>query len=430
MISDKPTRRVACAGAYLVYFSAVGGGTDEGRPDVVNPDIALYRAGWVQVDKIIKYANLESLEPGHTEVVTSTFPAGAKTRVTFRVGEKTVCDDKEEGGGIWYTGSEVGALRIMENPEISSPRRCEWYPSGKRKAEYTDDESSGTRVGRYYEPSSGNYVVKSTRLCDGVLDGQYIGYRCGPDVSREDGKYRDGHKVGEWTLNYFDGSVFVSTRYDDTGVLDGGYYEKKGDVEVTGYYAAGEKTGTWVERNKEGTRETTYGAGGMVVKEVVTYGWSTTVTEYNTEGVLHGKHVVDNKSSGERGQYNHGIKVGVWEEWSGSEKTMKHYSEEGTLQKTVVYDTAAPNGKLDGPWSELYPDGKYKIRMGYRNGVPVGPYTEFYEDGSPKVEGRYGGRGKEVGDWVYYAQGRKIIKTKHFDTPSPRKSNNTPSSTV
>ena len=57
--------------------------------------------------------------------------------------------------------------------------------------------------------------------------------------------------------------------------------------------------------------------------------------------------------------------------------------------------------RTDGPFTELWPNGKKRVEGTYKNKELSGPYKEWHENGQKMSEGSYID-GKEHGQWKYY----------------------------
>ena len=57
--------------------------------------------------------------------------------------------------------------------------------------------------------------------------------------------------------------------------------------------------------------------------------------------------------------------------------------------------------RTDGPFTELWPNGKKRVEGTYKNKELSGPYKEWHENGQICEEGSYID-GKEHGQWKYY----------------------------
>lgn len=71
--------------------------------------------------------------------------------------------------------------------------------------------------------------------------------------------------------------------------------------------------------------------------------------------------------------------------------------EEGNLTDEAYYR----NGKIDGVWTEYWPDGSLRRRAEWRAGKLDGEFTEWYESGNLRARGKFANN-RKIGKWRFW----------------------------
>jgi uncharacterized protein len=88
----------------------------------------------------------------------------------------------------------------------------------------------------------------------------------------------------------------------------------------------------------------------------------------------------------------------------------RYYNEEGNILSSEVLDESGivisqglidETGNINGPWKDLYPDGKIKAEGAYVNNLRSGKWIFYYYNGQKEQEGNYL-RGNYEGTWRWY----------------------------
>jgi len=99
--------------------------------------------------------------------------------------------------------------------------------------------------------------------------------------------------------------------------------------------------------------------------------------------------------------YNHGVQVGLWEQ----------YYESGPIEKRGNF----VNGVIDGDYSAFYLNGQVKFRGQYRNGNMDGLWLKYFESGKLKARSNYKNGQKHGLYEVFDESGDPIIKEKYVN---------------
>ncbi|MBL4705704.1 MAG: hypothetical protein JKY54_14360, partial [Flavobacteriales bacterium] len=149
------------------------------------------------------------------------------------------------------------------------------------------------------------------------------------------------------------------------------------------------------------------GYGGYVDDASSTSGW-----------IYHGSWTWLHKNGRafEKGNYDHGKRIGAWKSFSRDGKLYTEGSFEAD-KMTGLWKTHFEDGgwceqvysvsKRDGANNCYYPNGQLRISGYYRMGKSIKAYKTFYEDGKAKEVGNYNEEGNKRGEWKTYHDNEK-----------------------
>lgn len=264
-----------------------------------------------------------------------------------------------------------------------------------------EEFSGGTRVGKRSIWQFWTLIVEEQYDGAGRFHGPYVAWR-DKKVARYQGEYEHGRKIGTWVWNDRANNkeregAYVKGKRD--GVWNE-WYEKK--LTFTGTYTAGRPDGTFIyyDRNNNelgrfdiadgtGTMLTYYGNRKVATKEHVVKGERD--GRYQ-ELSMKGKAVVD-------GYYGGGVRWGDWRE----------YTADGVL----LLDERYKRNRVDGAVKKFV-DGKPSLVATYKDGKAEGEYLELRPDGKPAVKGQFVGD-RKVGTWTYYDASGAVTLTSTYD---------------
>ena len=298
--------------------------------------------------------------------------------------EGTYRNDLKHGYFKYYTkgGSLIRTEHwidgVLQEPSIETAKidiRKEISPETGQlvfKGSYVNGKENG--VHRFYD-DEGN-IISSKVYTSGIL--------------MEEGGTVDelGRKQGRWKAFYADGTLRHEGAYKD-GLRTGPwiYYFNDQSIEQKGSYVEDEPNGEWVWFYPNGDiwREESYLNGledGLSI-------------EYDTEGIVLAKgEFIDGFREGEwvfisgdhreEGTFFEGERIGVW----------KHYylKPEESLRFEGEYD----NGRESGKHIVYYPNGGVKIRGNYNSGIKTGIWELFKEDSTRYLTIEYDSEGQEI----------------------------------
>jgi len=181
----------------------------------------------------------------------------------------------------------------------------------------------------------------------------------------------------------------------------------------------GVKHGKWTSYREDGTRavECWYYDGHKHGPYRMFHEDGSVYHEFEiVDGKKHGPETMwwDNGNKRFEGENLDGYKVGTWKEWyeSGQLKSQEHY-EEGVL--------AGPHGDAKYWWES----GKPKAAGRYFGSLKDGKWICWHENGQKESEGEYQSSGrtpgedKKVGEWKYWDEEGKLIRTEDHGKPDP-----------
>jgi antitoxin component YwqK of YwqJK toxin-antitoxin module len=322
---------------------------------------------------------------------------------------------KGKPDGYWFTYYETGLLKSEGNrknfmldstwkfyDETGKLSLIINYKEGKKHGEritYRDDEiisenfENDVKQGlttHYYLDST---IFKTTNFVNGLEEGLakefgedgrvtlLVVYKKGYIVSRERINRLDneGRKQGNWKFFHENGMVKTEGRYLND--LKDGYfkdYDDKGRLLATSKWQNGEKVDSPTE---------------LIKLEVV--------KEYYPDGTVKVLQTFKN-----------GIEQGV----------RREYNEDGSVKACSLFDKGIKvaegivkeNGKNDGPWKELYPNGQLKAEGTYTNGVKTGEWKYYHPNGNIEQTGKYTSEGKLTGKWTWYYPSGNILREENY----------------
>lgn len=191
--------------------------------------------------------------------------------------------------------------------------------------------------------------------------------------------------------------------------------------------------------------------GGDSVRECGEYACSGWVEDlYESEERLHKGYYIDGQLKTYKNYYPNGALERHYKVLDNVRSSMKKYYSSGQLKSDVVYYEDTPQ-----EWTDYYPNGnvdyieeydkhfKYHvIRASYKeDGTPISKFErvhkrkelfeshEYYENGQLKVKGEYMYSENQFdvikhGDWEYYDENGKLIKTEKWSTGQLKKTKN------
>lgn len=252
---------------------------------------------------------------------------------------------------------------LQESPEeLKTVRMAKtWFPGAKIKSKGAYD--GDLPVGLHIEYDLDGNIVASTLYEQGVLLAKGI-------------TDQQNRKQGLWKEYYPDGSLKAEGEYaDDLKIKVWKFYYPNGKTEQTGSYVNGKPNGRWQWFYDDGKlfREEEYrnGAEDGFSIELTLSGDTLSFGEY-VEGEREGKWRIQSGEILMQGNYQSGLKSGVWE--------------------------------------YLYANGKLRFSGNYIQGFPDGKHTYYFENGKIQQEGRYK-MGKKEGDWRKYDESGLLIFT-------------------
>lgn len=128
---------------------------------------------------------------------------------------------------------------------------------------------------------------------------------------------------------------------------------------------------------------------------------------FDENGLRHGlwtekKVTPDNVVWWSEGNYKHGEKEGVWNEWDS-----EGYRDVG------IYKA----GKKEGHWivffTSIAGNSSKEFDVTYKDGKKDGVYTMWHENGQKQAEGTFNANKKE-GDWTYWDERGNVLKTETY----------------
>jgi len=101
----------------------------------------------------------------------------------------------------------------------------------------------------------------------------------------------------------------------------------------------------------------------------------------------------------------------------------KIYNEDGVIINSILYTDKGvkrgegivnKNGKREGDWKFVYPNGKIKSKGKYVNGRKVGKWKYFFNSGKTEQKGDFK-NGRPIGLWFWYYENGNIRRTGKFN---------------
>jgi len=275
---------------------------------------------------------------------------------------------KGKKNGIKTTYLEKEIIRENFRNDIKEGYTRYYYPDGKIKMEIPFLKGMEQGIAKEYAPD-GNII-------------SLIEYKRGFVIDRLRINRRDNNnlKQGKWFTFYENGNIHVEGNYRDD--LKDGYfkeYAENGDLLSVDKYVNDVKQAEAQEVKK------------LDLKNI-----------YSPEGKL--------VSSG---TYRNGIPEGIFRE----------YNPDGQIVKSLTYSLGVVNaegivkedGSREGPWRDLYPDGKLKAVGDYKEGKQVGEWKFYYPDGKLEQTGKFTLSGKFQGSWKWYYENGQLMREEEYD---------------
>ncbi|MFW5771379.1 MAG: toxin-antitoxin system YwqK family antitoxin [Spirochaetota bacterium] len=232
-----------------------------------------------------------------------------------------------------------------------------WYPNGKAKEQGFFD--SGKRDGKWTFYYENGQVSQSGRFNDDKLSGQWKFYSA-EGLLQKEGNYAMGKEADTWTFYQYPSKykrLKSMELYLNGGMVDSGkeslLYDKKGNLTGKGQLSGIPKAIYQVKKNgKDAGTITTASVPADSPQGKIQHSWT--------------------------GKWQHPKRNGSW---------TVYYP--GT--RNVKYKTTCMMGKLNGKYTEYFPNGKVKAEGEYLNGKMNGMWTFFTSNGSKdeKKSGRY-----------------------------------------
>lgn len=291
----------------------------------------------------------------------------------------------------WKFYDETGKLTLVINYKEAKKHglRITYREDEIVSENFENDVKQGLTT-HYYPDST---IFKTTNFVNGLEEGLakefgedgrvtlLIVYKKGYIVSRERINRLDseGRKQGSWKFFHNNGLVKTEGKY--TNDLKDGYfkdYDEKGRLMATTKWQNGEKVDAPVE---------------LLKLEVV--------KEYYPDGTIKVMQT-----------YKNGIEQGVRREYNedGSIKTCSLFDKGIKVAEGIVKE----NGKNDGPWKELYPNGQLKAEGTYTNGVKTGEWKYYHPNGKLEQTGKYTSEGKLTGKWIWYYPSGNVLREENY----------------
>ena len=222
------------------------------------------------------------------------------------------------------------------------------------------------------------------------------------------GNSKDDNVGKQQVTYYYD---FDSTKIRARGYLSGSgfsdlgkktgrweFYFEDGNIEEVAHYVRGKLHGKVIQYYSNGKKKNE----GFFYWEVP----DSTMRSWNDQGKLL-----------EKGTWEHGKKVGVWDYryLDGSPHYVEKYKD--TLALLMSYHTR--DGKQtvkDGNGSKenfFAGSGKLKEKYTYKDGYIDGAFEEFHPSGKPSVQGAYK-LGKKEGNWKFWFHNGLLVRNLHY----------------
>ncbi len=253
------------------------------------------------------------------------------------------------------------------------------------------------------------------------------------------------------TTNYPGGALREQYQYflqDDESIWHGAYsaFYEDGAVEVTGFYAHGQRDSTWAFFDATGrkTLQHTWNRGRRWSGPFILYWPNGQISEYGfyREGLWHGAYTsyfqsgqveirtqylddqlhgtyIEFYETGTRklvGSYDNGFKSGLWTHYDEAGiVTLRERYESGQLQQveqtrvetyedgTIKSTAPLTDGDIDGVYSEYWPNGARKEETVYVRGIRHGESVIYWDNGVVRETG-INSNGRKQGVWQTFTR--------------------------
>ncbi|MCH7411201.1 hypothetical protein MM239_17525 [Belliella sp. DSM 111904] len=268
------------------------------------------------------------------------------------------------------------------------------------KETYKEDVLHGPYQEYYFE----GILMTEVNYVNGKPDGDFKRF-AGRNQVWEEGKFKNGRKIGKWTA-FFPGTKVIESEkyYDDKGNKTGEwkfYYENKRVARIE-RYENDIPVGTWEEffPNRNLSKRKTYELG-VPVGEYVEYhaDGSTSVTGQYKGGVKDGlwRNFFPDGELYSIGEYKSDLKNGLW----------KYFNKIGILIAEGEYNLGSEHGQ----WFYYYDGGQLKSVGSYFFGFEEGTWGLFYDNKNLNQEEFWSnGRLNNIGDYFAYNGNQTLDK--------------------
>lgn len=222
-------------------------------------------------------------------------------------------------------------------------------------------------------------------------------------ILKYEGRFKDDKPFGTFKYYFQDGKIKAINDFKDQGkVAYSKLFFETGELMATGKFVGEKKDSTWTYFDKKGVKISeehykdfkkdgiwrTYYLNGKVNSE----------TPYEA-GIINGieKEYYDNGSLKKEWSYKNGIIDGICTIYHSNgqieiqgkyvndlkEGTWLYYNDNGTLRIKEEYSKGIlkQRHKINGTFTENYPDGITQEIVTYKNGKKEGPFKEYYDEG-------------------------------------------------